>query len=208
MDARGHDARGHSLLLVFVLGLCGLPGCSTVMTNAIPAAVARGFDGGTAHIPRSPIDFTLLRQQPPPSYLVGPRDVLGIFIQDVLGRRDEPPPVFTALPPIGSTDASLLVGNPVAVSDDGTIVLPSIEPLRIAGLTIPQVDAAIHRAYTVDRKLLKAGQEQVNVTLNGQHHVPRNGHSRRLFGCRAADPQAAGRNHYFAPRHGQHHRSA
>ena len=106
-----------------------------------------------------------MRQPPPPSYLVGPRDILGIYVQDVLGRNDEPPPVFSLAIAPNSPDSPLAVGNPVTVLDDGTIILPRIRPLRVAGLTIQQIDAAIRRAYTIDTNILRPGQEVVSVTL-------------------------------------------
>ncbi|HTU25244.1 MAG TPA: polysaccharide biosynthesis/export family protein, partial [Pirellulales bacterium] len=84
---------------------------------------------------------------------------------DILGRNDEPPPVFALVHAPGSSDAPLAVGNPVTVSDDGTIILPRIAPMRVAGMTIPQIDAAIRRAYTIDARILQPGQEVVTVTL-------------------------------------------
>ena len=130
-------------------------------------AVTGRADGRAARCPRVPIDFTLLRQQPPQSYLVGPRDILGIYIQDILGRTDEPPPVFTVNNPPGSssTDSPLAVGNPVTVGDDGTIILPRVAPLRVAGLSVGQIDALIRKTYTVDNHFLAPGREQVNVSL-------------------------------------------
>ncbi len=157
--------QGRWLPAACLIALFAFSGCTSIMTNAIPASQLPPSLMVGPRCPRVPIDFTLLRQQPPPSYLIGPRDILGIFIQDILGRRDEPPPVFTLATGPGSVDPPLVVGNPVTVSEDGTIILPRIPPLRVAGLTVGQVDALIRRAYTVDFRLLQPGREQVNVTL-------------------------------------------
>ena len=53
----------------------------------------------------------------------------------------------------------------MTISDDGTIRLPRIPPLKVAGLTLTQIDAAIRKAYTEDQKILQPGREQVSVTL-------------------------------------------
>ncbi len=165
MDVQGNRSQGLWLVLASLVAIATLGGCSTIMTGAIPAQQLPLELIPQPRCPKVPIDFTLLRQPPPPGYIVGPRDILGIYIQDVLGRREDPPPVFTLVTPPGSSDPPLVVGNPVTVSEDGTIILPQIPPLRVAGLTIAQIDGLIRRAYTIDHHLLQPGREQVNVTL-------------------------------------------
>ena len=165
MDEQTFNQQGRWTAIALLAACLATGGCATMMKGAIPASQLPPELMVEAHCPRTPIDFTLLRQPPPPSYLVGPRDVLGIYIQDILGRNDQPPPVFSLILPANSSDPQLAVGNPVTVADDGTIILPHIPPLRVAGLTIPQIDAAIHRAYTVDTRILQQGQEVITVTL-------------------------------------------
>jgi hypothetical protein len=165
MDVQGEPRQGRWLPLAALVALCACCGCTTLMTNAIPAAQLPPEFAVQPRCPRVPIDFTLLRQRPPLGYIVGPRDILGIYVQDILARRDDPPPVYTLNIAPGSPDPPLVVGNPVTVSEDGTIILPRIPPLRVAGLTIGQIDALIRRTYTIDHKLLQPGREQINVTL-------------------------------------------
>ncbi|HEX4142759.1 MAG TPA: polysaccharide biosynthesis/export family protein [Pirellulales bacterium] len=165
MDEQTLNQQGRWTAIALLTACLACSGCATMMKGAIPASQLPPELMAPAHCPRTPIDFTLLRQPPPPSYLVGPRDILGIYIQDVLGRNDEPPPVFALLHTPNSSDPPLAVGNPVTVADDGTIILPRIPPMRVAGMTIPQIDAAIRRAYTLDTRILQPGQEVVTVTL-------------------------------------------
>ena len=165
MDEQTFSQQGRWTAIALLTACLASSGCATMMKGAIPASQLPPELMSEAHCPRTPIDFTLLRQPPPPSYLVGPRDILGIYIQDILGRNDEPPPVFALVQAPNSSDAPLAVGNPVTVADDGTIILPRIPPMRVAGLTIPQINAAIRRAYTMDFKILPPGQEVVTVTL-------------------------------------------
>jgi protein involved in polysaccharide export with SLBB domain len=165
MDEKIIKQHGRWIAVASLVACLALGGCATCMRGAIPASQLPPELMAPTHCPRVPIDFTLLRQTPPPSYLVGPRDILGIYIKDILGRPDEPPPVFALVQAPNSSDPPLAVGNPVTVADDGTIILPHIPPLRVAGLTIPQIDAAIRRAYTMDFKILHAGEEVISVTL-------------------------------------------
>jgi protein involved in polysaccharide export with SLBB domain len=93
-----------------------------------------------------PIPLNLLAQPQPDSYRVGPNDVLGIFVEGVLGGLDSPPPL---LPPVQLDTVQLpqATGFPIQVRLDGTISLPRIDPLRVEGMTLPEVEAAIRRVY-------------------------------------------------------------
>jgi hypothetical protein len=108
------------------------------------------------------IDLSLLRQTPPRDHLVDAGDVLGIYIEGVLGRDGDVPPVYVPqerfVPPS--------VGYPIAVQSDGTISLPSIGPLSVRGLTIREVEETIRRACTQGpQALLQPGQDRILVSL-------------------------------------------
>src|SRR5262249_53072126 len=45
------------------------------------------------------IPLTSLRQTPPDAYRLGPEDVLGIWIEGVIGEKGQPPPITTSLQP-------------------------------------------------------------------------------------------------------------
>jgi protein involved in polysaccharide export with SLBB domain len=102
------------------------------------------------------IPLTLLRQQAPDEHHVDAGDVLGVFIEGVMGKQGESPPV--RLP--DQTSVNPAVGFPVVVNEDGTLPLPLITPLNIKGMTIPGVRDAIIKAYTVDHKLIKPGTDK------------------------------------------------
>ncbi len=160
-------------LALAVLLMLASAGCASQCADAIRAPMVPLELLAQPTCGKVPLDLTMLRQKPPANYVVGPRDVLGVYIQDILGRGDESPPVYTVnVNPgyavnstVGTPEASLVVGNPITVADDGTILLPRIPPLKIAGMTISQVDGAIRHAYTVDQKILQPNREQVNITL-------------------------------------------
>jgi hypothetical protein len=106
-----------------------------------------------------PLPLTLLRQNPPQPYRLGPQDLLGIWIEGVLGERTQLPPVNfpegRALPPA--------VGFPIPVRSDGTVSLPLIEPVSVQGLSVEEAQEAIREAYT--KRILQPGRERVLVTL-------------------------------------------
>lgn len=149
-----------SLLSVVVSSGCSLTqafiGMPTIRAHQLPPELLA--------IPRAgmkEISMERLRQDKPDAYRLDSGDVLGVFIENVLGKEDEAPPVhFTengSLPPA--------LGFPLPVREDGTVDLPLVPPVRAQGLTIPQITDSIRRAYTVDRKILPAGRDRILITL-------------------------------------------
>lgn len=154
-----HFGRNRDRKLRCIVGICllGLTGC----VNAIDARrVPREFLG----VPRAElqeITMTRLRQTPPKVYQLGPGDVLGVYIETVIGKSEEPPPVF--YPEDKSAEPAL--GYPVPIREDGTIALPLVNPIKLTGLTLTQATQAIRHAYTVERKILPEGKDRIIVTL-------------------------------------------
>ena len=88
--------------------------------------------------------------------------MLGIYIEGVLGRRDDVPPVF--FPDNSSAPPSL--GFPIPIRAGGLISLPLLEkPLAVRGMTLNEVERAIQHAYTVEQKLLNPESLRVLVDL-------------------------------------------
>ena len=101
-----------------------------------------------------PLDPSRLAQERSRQYLLDKGDILGIYIEGVLpytptDKPPEPPPVN--FPQQDSTlDPS--VGFPIVVQESGTISLPSIEPIKVKGMTVEQVTELIRKAY-LDAKI-------------------------------------------------------
>jgi protein involved in polysaccharide export with SLBB domain len=118
------------------------------------------------------IPLTYLQQKKPEAHRVDKGDVLGVYIENILGDSKVPPPV--RLPDKETQEPSM--GFPVVVGDDGTLPLPIITPLNVKDLTIKEVRAAVIKAY-IDAKLLQPGKEpgtataQVLVSLLRPRHV-------------------------------------
>jgi protein involved in polysaccharide export with SLBB domain len=152
--------------LLGLLLLLGLSGCSPYR-NALPAQCVgpNYFDATRAS--KEPINFTRLRQEPPAAYLLGPRDILGVYIEGILPpeRPGEsvPPPVH--FPERESENLPPSIGYPIPIREDGTISLPLIPPISLTGLTLPQAEYAIRKAYTVDQRILRPDEARIIVTI-------------------------------------------
>lgn len=153
-----HDAR--RCLLAAVL-LCGtLSGCSSVQIYGVPAHRLPKWMLGEERANRQPINLIRLRQDPPAVHQLGPRDVLGIYIQGVLGGEEEAPPVH--FPQEGSLPPAL--GYPIPIREDGTLALPLIDPVKVSGLSLTQAENEVRKRY-LDAGILVPGRDRIIVTL-------------------------------------------
>jgi protein involved in polysaccharide export with SLBB domain len=62
------------------------------------------------------------------------------------------------------------IGFPIPVREDGTISLPLIPPLRVAGMSVEEAEEAVRKAYTGGgpdgKEIIKPGREKVIVALS------------------------------------------
>ncbi len=156
----GRRARPVAMLAAMAMALSGCTAL-TQPIDGIPASrlPPQFFQGEKNDL--VPIDFSLLAQEKPRQYTLGPGDVLGITIDGILPYSEpdqvpEPPPVHfpekdSTLPP--ST------GFPITVVEDGTISLPLLEPVKVEGLTEDQTRDKIRKAY-IDTKILKEDEQR------------------------------------------------
>ena len=147
--------------LVFVLA-----GCSSLHETADQDAIpARRAPLEVLAAPRAAmveLSISRLRQTPPDAYRLGPGDVLGVYVENILQDSDRAP--------VRQEDTPA-VGFPVEVRPDGTIVLPLVDPIPVAELTIPQATEAIRHAYTIERRLLPEEKNRIFVSLTrGREH--------------------------------------
>jgi protein involved in polysaccharide export with SLBB domain len=139
------------------------------VADAIPVRYLPPEVMGERKADLEPIPLNMLRQPQPDFYRLGPGDILGVFIEGVLGEPNLPVPV--GIPTTPNAPPSL--GYPLPVRDDGTLPLPLAGPLKVEGMTLTEAQAALVKAYTIDRKLLKPGHERIIITLQRprQFHV-------------------------------------
>ena len=151
-------------MLGLILLACCLSGCQSLL-SPVSGVPSHRIPEEFLTKPKNnlvPIDISRLRQEPPNEYLVDADDILGIFIETILGEADQPPPVHM---PEGDSDLPPAIGYPIPVRSDGTLALPLVEPIEVRGLTLRQVEKAIRAAYTVDKQFLPAGKDRIIVTL-------------------------------------------
>lgn len=149
---------------ILLSGLIPLAGC-TSLASPISGVPAHRLPPQFLSPPKNnlvPIDISRLQQEPPRQYLVDAGDILGIYVEGVLGKPDEPPPVHM---PDRDSDLPPAIGFPIPIREDGTLALPLIPPLTIRGLTLTQVENLVRKAYTVDQKILQEGKDRIIVTL-------------------------------------------
>jgi hypothetical protein len=163
--------RGPACLVLLACALAG--GCAAltnpVAEDAIPVRRLPPEVLGERKEGQQDIPLALLRQKPPDVYRLAPGDILGVWIERVLGEVGQPPPV--RVPEFGNAPPSL--GYPVPVREDGTIPLPYVEPIKVEGLSIPEAQAEVLKAYTITRRILNPERARVIVTLMRlrQYHV-------------------------------------
>lgn len=170
-DSLGRDRPGRTAnrsiggLVCLVAAMLLAPGCTTLdCLKGIPSIPAYRVPRALLGRPRSDmldISMVRLRQTPPPIYKLGPNDVLGIYIENVLGQPDEAPPVF--YPEDGTRAPS--IGFPIPIREDGTLSLPLVEPISVDGMTLAQATEAIRTAYTRTQRILPEGKDRIIVTL-------------------------------------------
>jgi hypothetical protein len=112
-----------------------------------------------------PLDHRLLGGIVPQEHIVGAGDVLGIYVADILGDREELPAVSYPHFRIRNAPPEPFVGQPIKVETDGTIQLPYIPPIYVNGMTLQQVRQAIRHEYSIKTDFLKPERDHTVVTL-------------------------------------------
>lgn len=153
-----HGWRKMILLGAALVGAPSISGCTSLTQpiDGVPAGrLPQQFFQGTKD-DLVPIDVSLLAQEPPRQYILGPGDVLGITIDKILPYADpdtvpEPPPVHF---PTDKSDLPPATGFPITVLEDGMISLPLVEPIRVEGLSEDQARDLVRKTY-LDAKILR-----------------------------------------------------
>ena len=157
------------LLVLVALGVLALSGCAALtnpVANGIPVRIlpdellAESIEG-FQYLP-----LTTLRQPPPEKYILASGDTLGIFIEGVFGSAETPPPVNVS----ESADMPPSIGYPFPVRGDGTISLPYVQPVKVAGMTIETAEKAVVQAY-LDKEILRPEDRRILVTLMRPRHI-------------------------------------
>jgi protein involved in polysaccharide export with SLBB domain len=163
------NGRQVRLLPLLAAGLLAASGCAGI-TNPVADGVR------VKHLPQEllvpskegeqTIPLTLLRQPPVKTYRLATGDVLGVYVEGYLGDKNQPLPLHVNLQvqPRYQPRLPLASGYPVPVQEDGTVTLPSVAPIGVAGLTLREAREAIRNVY-LTKELLRPENDRVFVTL-------------------------------------------
>lgn len=134
-----------------------------IFSPQIPAVPASQLPRSYSQpIQTSPVNAALLRNRRSKKYYLDAGDVLGIFIEGILGNLDEMPPVQI---PDSNSDLPPSIGYPVTVREDGTISLPLVDPIPVRGMTISQVEELIRARYRAPERQILKDNHRIMVSL-------------------------------------------
>ncbi len=152
------------LLMVGVLISLSLTGCTALFSpiDSVPAGRVPPQFLAEPQAQKIAVDVARLRQKKPAFYTLDADDVLGVFVEGVLGNIGEAPPVNLAQV---DSDLPPAIGFPIPVREDGTVSLPLVDPIPVKGLTIQQAEALIQRAYRDGDDPLLQDNTRIIVTI-------------------------------------------
>jgi hypothetical protein len=145
-------------------------GCAAFTNPTVPGIPVNRLPPEVLGRPRTelqPLPLTLFRQSEPDAYRVDKGDVLGVVVDGVLGGLNQQIPV--QLLPNPNADKTAVIGYPIPVQDNGTIILPELPPIDVRGKTLPEVQKLIADLVTGrapgGKELIVPGKERVLVDL-------------------------------------------
>jgi protein involved in polysaccharide export with SLBB domain len=154
----------HSLRISMLFSLMVLPlltGCAAIHPiKGIPVSQVPEEYLSMTRSDKHTISHSLLTQPVPPEHIIGRGDVLGIYIEGVLGNPGESPPVNFPT----TADGNPTIGFPLQVRDDGTISMPLYGSVNVKGMTLRQLEEHLRDFYT-NKGILTKGREKIIVTL-------------------------------------------
>jgi protein involved in polysaccharide export with SLBB domain len=162
--ARYLSASAAALLMCVLLSGCAAitnPVANGVPVRLLPEELLTPSREGFETIP-----LTTLRQPPPEKYILEAGDILGIYIEGVLGSTEAAPPVNVPATP----DLPPSIGYPIPIRQDGTLSLPYVNPVKVAGMSIEDAEKAVINAY-LTKQILRMEDRRILVTLMRPRHI-------------------------------------
>jgi RNA polymerase sigma factor (sigma-70 family) len=107
------------------------------------------------------VSFLSLQRTPMDVYRLAAGDTLGLVIDGILGDSKQLIPVRQG----ENSNTPPVMGYPMVVREDGTIPLPQVPPLKVAGMSVAELEAALRQAYTVTTRRVNPDVFSAIVTL-------------------------------------------
>ena len=154
---------------VLLASLCaGCAAFTNPVANGIPAHLLPEEYKVCPREGMETIPLTWLRRKPPREYRIEAGDVLAVFIEGILGTRDESPPVNFQ----ESSNRPPSLGYPVPVDESGRILLPLVDSLTVHGMTVSEIKEVVEIAYTSgEESILQPGRTRILVNLLRPRHT-------------------------------------
>jgi protein involved in polysaccharide export with SLBB domain len=153
-------------LLVLALAACGSGGCAALtnpVADGIPVRRLPDEVFGRPKAELQQVPLNLLRINEPGDYKLDRGDVLAIVADEILTKENQPVPVQFLANPNAAKPA--VQGVPVPVQDDGTILLPYLDPIDVRGRTLVEVRNLITDQVVNQKQIVVKGKERVLVDL-------------------------------------------
>ena len=154
--------------------LASLAGCSTSIgctKDAVPSyRLDRHFLTESKEC-YGPVPHTALGQPKPKSHIIGPGDYLSVYVYGIFPPTQDETPIlqrFQTLnqryyPPRGEVQGPS-TGLPVEVMADGTIQLPLIGQVPLAGLTVPEAIDRVKTLY-IEGEYIEKDRARITLAL-------------------------------------------
>lgn len=115
-----------------------------------------------SNVERQMVRLESLRRKPQrnATHRVEAGDILAVFIEGVTGLEGQMPPINFP----GNDGVKPSLGFPIPINEKGELPLPLIDKIRVAGMTLEEVNSAVGKAY-VDGNFLKAEEGRILVSL-------------------------------------------
>jgi len=159
------------ILVLFAILLSTATASAQRIRNSVPAQQVPAWQLEQQPTVQTFPEVEYLRAPKPKTYLLDSGDVLGVFLEGLLGRPGDAPPVH--FPP-ESSSLGPSIGFPFVVQENGTVSLPAVDPIPVRGLTIEQAEGLIKSVYTGAGRAgssILTGQSKVIVTLQRKRTI-------------------------------------
>jgi protein involved in polysaccharide export with SLBB domain len=161
---RSKGTIGIAVMLVLCGLVCGCTAITNPVADGIPVRLLPDEVIGPARTCWQTIPLSTLRQSEPDVYRLAAGDVLGVFIDGFVGAVTVPVNVAPLLQLPTQNRLPPSAGYPIKVQQDGTIGLPAVPKLAVAGMTVGEAREAIRDLY-VKKELIRPENERILVTL-------------------------------------------
>ncbi len=153
-------------IVALALAACGSGGCAALTNPVADGIPVRRLPDEVFAQPKSElheVPLNMLRITEPGDYRLDKGDVLGVVADEVLTKDGQPIPIQFNPNPNATKPA--VQGVPVPVQDDGTILLPLLDPIDVRGKTLIEVRNLIVDQMVTKKQIVVKGKERVLVDL-------------------------------------------